>query len=122
MPMTISTITFTSCRFKSMTFSPSSPATYVISTPTAGSTGSISNSSLLTTFTIGVVISTLAFSIVETAVADAPRLILSISPIASISILLKCSELIVTLLSFRDNPPHSISRHPARSAPLSSLR
>ena len=49
---------------------------------------------------LGRVMSTREFSKVETAVAEAPRLILSISPIASISNVLKYSEPILSLLSF----------------------
>ena len=91
-PIIISTIIFTSCFFKSIILLPLNPAVYVISTPTAGSRFDISNSSLVNTLTTGVVMSTLALSMVDTAVAEAPRLIFSISPMASISNALKFFE------------------------------
>ena len=91
-PISISTITFTSCFFNSMILLPLSPAIYVISTPTAGSRFAMSNSSFVKTLTTGVVMSTLALSMVDTAVAEAPRLIFSISPMASISNALKFFE------------------------------
>ncbi len=90
----ISTMDFTSFLFKSITFVPSKPATYVICTPIAGSKFVNLNSSAVRTCTLGVVISTLLLSIVDTAVADAPKLIFSISPMASISNGLKRFELI----------------------------
>ena len=74
-----------------ITLLPESPCVYVISTAIAGSSLLNSNSSNETTLTAGVVMSTRLSSIVATAVAEAPKLIFIISPIASISIELRYS-------------------------------
>ena len=88
-PRRISTIAFTSLRLSIMIFLPSRPVTYLISTPTAGSISPSTNSSAFTTCTTGVVMSTRWSSMLETAVAEEPRLIFMISPMASITTGLK---------------------------------
>ena len=85
-PMRMSTIVFTSPRLSSMMLLPSRPETYLISTAIAGSRSPSVKSSMETTDTVGVVISTRWFNILETAVAEEPRLIFIISPMASSSI------------------------------------
>ena len=79
-------MTFTSRSFNSMMLLPSRPATYRISTPIAGFISPRVKSSAFTTDTFGVVMSTRWSNRLETAVADEPRLMFIISPMASISI------------------------------------
>ena len=93
-PIIIETMTRTSFREKSITLFPLSPFTYEISTPTAGSKSWKSKSSFVSTCTIGVVMFTFVPRSVDTAVADEPRLIFIISPMASNSISLKLVALI----------------------------
>ena len=88
-PSRISTIAFTSLRLSIMMLLPSRPVTYLISTPTAGSISPRAKSSALTTCTVGVVMSTRWSSMLETAVAEEPRLMFMISPMASTTIGLK---------------------------------
>ena len=57
-PISSSTIAFTSLRFSSIILLPSRPETYLISTPMAGSSSPRVNSLMGTTVTFGVVIST----------------------------------------------------------------
>ena len=88
-PSRMSTMAFTSLRLSIMMLLPSRPQTYLISTPTAGSISPRTKSSAFTTCTVGVVISTRWSSMLETAVAEEPRLIFMISPMASVTIGLK---------------------------------
>ncbi len=85
----ISTIAFTSLRLSIMMLLPSRPHTYLISTPTAGSIRPRTKSSALMTSTLGVVISTRWSSILDAAVAEEPKLMFMISPMASMTIGLK---------------------------------
>ena len=93
-PKRMSTMTLISLMRSSMILLPSRPETYLISTPTAGSISPSSKSFTSTTSTEGVVISTRWSNMLETAVAEDPRLIFMISPMASISIGLKTLLLI----------------------------
>ena len=77
---------FTSLRLSIMMLLPSRPQTYLISTPMAGSIRPRVKSSALITCTVGVVMSTRWSSMLETAVAEEPRLIFIASPMASITI------------------------------------
>ena len=88
-PIIIPTMMRTSSRLNMITFLPDKPSTYWISTPTAGSISLNTNSLRLCTDTFGVVIFVEVPSMVETAVAEAPRLMFIISPMASSSISLK---------------------------------
>ena len=106
-PIRMSTITFTSLSFSSMMLLPSRPDTYLISTPMAGSMLPREKSSAETTETVGVVMSTRWSSKLDTAVAEEPRLMFMISPMASISMELKISLLIAARSPF----PRRFHRH-----------
>ena len=99
-PIRISTITLMSLRRSSMMLLPWSPSMYLISTPMAGSRLPMVKSFTSTMVTLGVVISTRWSSILDTAVAEEPRLIFIISPRASMSIGLNISLSIPLTRSF----------------------
>ncbi len=99
-PIRISTITLTSLFFSSMILLPSKPSTYLISTPIAGSILPSVKSLTATTETVGVVMSTRWSIMLDTAVAEEPRLMFIISPRASSAIGLNNSFSILSTRSF----------------------
>ena len=83
----------------------SRPEIYVISTPITGFNSSNENSSSVTILTLGVVISTLVFSIVDIAVAEAPKLMFSID-------VYKRQDLILLLLLGQNPSTFYLPFHP----------